>query len=487
MGTLDPITRKSMESGLITPGAVSENRMPESAVSEAVNFDFDSIGSARLRKGTTRLGSQLSGNILGMYYYVDTVNASPKTQFIVVNATSVWYLNGSSYSSIRTGLTAGSKARFSTFLNFAFMVNGTEATAIWDGNTGGSFVTNGNASGAPTGKYIENYRSRMWIAGNATYPSRVYYSSVPSAVTTPIITWSTDVSTGQWIDISPSDGESITALHRSKSALLVFKQNHIYKIYSITQTDPDPRYDVGTASQESVVETKNGMYFHHSSGFYQYNIYGIVQEISRPIIDLIKAIPTSQYTSVAGWLDPDGDHINWAVGTVTFNGITITNCVARYSISTQVWTTRSYPTQMLNSAVYDDGTTRYKVVGDNAGNTYQYNTGVTDDGTAISYSLVHRWDNCDGMLSTRKTIMTGMFSHDGGAGTNITWQGEGDPISDWSKGVGQMKTNNTGFNSMDIKARKMRFRIAGSSKGQPFTYNGYELIQVINEIIQFAN
>lgn len=488
MSTLDPITRKSLESGLILAGAVSENRMPESAVMEAVNFDFDSIGDARLRRGTTVLGSALTGNILGQYYFIDTVNlASPKTQFMVVNGTSVFYLNAGSYSSIRSGLTANSKARFSTFLNYAFMVNGTEATAVWDGNTAGAFSTSGNASGAPIGKYIENYRSRMWIAGDPTYPSRLHYSSVPSAVTTPIVTWNTSATTGQWIDISPSDGENITALHRSKSALLVFKQNHIYKVYSILQTDPDPRYDVGTYSQESIVETKNGMYFHHSSGFYQYNIYGVVQEISRPIIDLIRSIPTSAYGSIAGWLDPDGDHINWSVGTVTYLGVTIINCVVRYTISTQVWTTRSYPTQFLNSAFYDDGTTKFNIVGDTAGMTYQYNKGVTDNGSPISYNLVHRWDNIDGLVSTRKTIMTGMFSHDGGAGANINYQIEGDSPSDWKKPVGQLKDGNTGFNSMNIKGHKIRFRLSGVSVGQPFSYHGYELIGVTNEVIQFQN
>lgn len=475
-----------MESGLISLGAVSENRMPETAVREAVNFDFDSIGSATLRKGVTRLGQQLSGNILGMHYFIDTVNATPKTRFMIVNGSSVLYLSGGSYTSIRGGLSP-SNARFSTYLNFTFMVNGTEATAVWDGDTAGAFSTAGNALNAPTGKYIENYRSRMWIGGNTTYPSRLYYSTVPTAVATPVVTWDTNVATGQWIDISPSDGESITALHRSKSALLVFKQNHIYKVYSITQTDPDPRYDVGTASQESVVETKAGMYFHHSSGFYQYNAYGIVQEISRPIIDIIRAIPSSSYTSIAGWLDPDGDHINWSLGTVTVKGVTYTNLNVRYSISTQVWTHRSYPTQFLCSATYDDGTTRYKIVGDNAGNTYEHNTGLTDDGTQISYSLIHRWDNIDGLLSTRKTIMQGMFSHDGGTGSKIDYQIDGDPDADWTKGVGSLKDVNTGFNTMNIKARKMRFRISGASKGQPFTYNGYELIGVIREMSQFPN
>lgn len=483
--TLDPIVRKSLESGLLTIGAVSENRRPESSVMESINFDFDSIGSATLRKGLTRLGSQLSGNILGMHYFVDTVTTVPNTQFMLANTTSVYYLSGGSYTQIRTGLTA-SKARFSTYLNYTFMVNGTDPTAVWDGTASG-FITTGNALSAPTGKYVENYRSRMWIAGNTTYPSRLYYSSVPSAVATPVITWDTNVTTGQWIDISPSDGESITALHRSKSAMLVFKQNHIYKVYSITQTDPDPRYDVGTSSQESVVETKNGMYFHHSSGFYQYNIYGIVQEISRPIIDIIRAIPSSAYTSVAGWLDPDGDHINWAIGNVTYRGVTYTNMVVRYSISTMVWTHRSYPTPFLCSATYDDGTTRYKVVGDNSGNTYEYNTGTTDDGTPISYSLIHRWDNMDGLLSTRKTIMQALFTHDGGTGSNINYQIDGDPDGDWTRGAGQLKDINTGFNTINIKARKLRFRVSGSSKGQPFTYNGYELIGVTHEVLQFSN
>lgn len=458
---------------------------------ESVNFNFDQIGSATLRKGTTLLGQALTGNILGLYYFVDTVSAVPNSQIIAVNQNIAYYLNGSSWTSIRTGLTAGSKARFSTFLNFVFMVNGTEPTVIWDGSTGGAFVTTGNASGAPKGKYIENYRSRMWIAGDPTYPSRLHYSSVPSSVATPVVTWNTSVTTGQWIDISPSDGESITALHRSKAALLVFKQNHIYRAYSTTQTDPDPRYDVGTSSQESIVETKNGMYFHHSSGFYQMNGYGIVQEISRPIIDIVRAITVANYSNVCGWLDFDGDHINWSVGTVTYRGVTYSNMVVRYSISTQVWTHRIYPTQILAAVnrqpFYTDGTMLFSLAGDNSGNILEMDLGVTDNGTAISYSLVHRWENFDGLLSTRTMVQTGVFSHYGGTGTNIAYQQDGDNPLDWTHSIGQLKDVDTGFNQMNIKSRKVRMRLFGVSTGQPFVYLGYEFIGMITEFFQFPN
>jgi hypothetical protein len=491
--TLPPIVRKSMRSGLITLGAVSENERPETSVTESLNFHFDAIGSATLRKGITRIGSQLSGNILGLYYYVDTVNASPKTQLIVANGTNLYYLSGNSFVSIRSGLTAG-KTRFSTLLNYVFAVNGTDATAIWDGNTGGAFATTGNALNAPIGKFIENFRGRMWIMGNSTYPSRLYYSSIPSSATTLVITWDTDPVTGvQYSDISPQDGDFPTGLQRYRNVMLVFKTNRLYRVFSSGSGDVDPYCAVGTSSQESVVETKAGVFFHHSSGFYQYNIYGQVQEISRPIWDIIKAIPASAYTDVAGWLEPDGDHLCWSVGTITVRGTTYTNLVVRYSISTQCWTHYSYPTQFLTSIrrqpFYTDGTTQFALCGDNAGNVYEMNTGLTDDGTPIYYSLIHRWDNLDGILSTRKVAMTGNFSHIGGAMSNVNWQNEDndpDSLNDWTKSIGQLKTVNTGFNTMDIKGRKIRIRISGQSAGQPFFYDGYELIGAQHEFIQFT-
>lgn len=482
-----------MESGLIVEGAVSENRRPPTSVVESINFDFDVIGAARLRRGLTRVGQALSGSMLGLHYFVDSVSSSnPKSQLITVNGTVAYYLNSTTWTSIRAGLTDGSKARFSTFLNFVFMVNGVDATAIWNGDTAGSFVTTGNASGAPIGKFIENYRTRMWIAGNPTYPDRLFYSSVPSAVTTPVISWDTNVATGQWIDVSPSDGESITALWRTKRALLVFKKNHFYRIYSINQTDPDPFFDVGTSSQESVVETKTGVYFHHSTGFYQYEPNGgTVQEISRPIIDIIRAISTANYSKVTGSVEPDGDHINWSIGDVTYNGVAYSKMVVRYTVSTQTWSHRLYPTQFLcgvsRQPIYTDGSTQFALVGDTNGGVFEMNTGKTDDGTEISYSLTHNWDLLDSLLSTRKTLQQGMFSHYGGTGTNVAYQIDGTPENDWSKAIGQFKEINTGFNTMNIKARKVRFRIFGSSKGEPFLYEGYELVGVTNELLQFPN
>ncbi len=375
------------------------------------------------------------------------------------------------------------------------MVNGTEATACWNGDPAGAgWLTTGNALSAPTGTLIENYKARMWITGNTTYPDRVYYSSVPTSVVTPLITWNTDVATGQWIDISPSDGDKVTALKRYRNVLLCFKTNRLYRIFDIGQVDPEPYYALGTSSNESVIETKAGVFFHHASGFYQYNVYGIVQEISRPVIDFVNAIPSSAYASVTATLDQLGDRITWSIGTVIVRGVTYTNCALRYTISTQVWTHRSYPTPFLTSLrqqpLYNDGTTQFSLVGDNAGHVYKMDTGLTDDGTPIAFSLIGGWDNLDGVLSTRKTIMTANILHYGGFGSNVNYQTETndpDALNDWTRDIGQLKMANTGFNSVDIKGRKMRFRISGKSTGQPFTLNGWELLDAMSEFIQFDN
>lgn len=483
MAPIAPIIRNSLKSGLMTVSAVSPNEYPEDGVLESINFQFDTIGQATLRRGSTLVGSAIGGSILGLCNFIDSNGVNNK--LITVSGTTVYYLSGTNWIAKRTGLTAASKARFSTFLNYVFMVNGTEATAIWDGDTSTNFLTTGNAASAPTGKFIENFRSRMWIAGNTTYPDRVYYSSIPSAVTTPVITWDTSVTGGQWIDVSPSDGDNITSLHKTKNALLVFKREHLYRIYSIAQADPDPKIDVGTYSHESVVETKNGVYFHHPSGFYRYN-GDSVQEVSQPIKDIVQAITLTNYYKVSGSLDTQGDHIEWSVGDVTVNGVSYTNLKVRYTISTQVWTHYSYPTQHLVGCFYNDGSTISAVVGDNAGNVLTLDSGKTDNGTPISYSLIHRFDDIDGFNSTRKTLNTLFFDHQGMTGANVNYQIPIDVTNDWTKKIGQLKSFSTGFSSLSIKGQNFSFRISGTSTGEPIFYRGYEVLVGDAELITFT-
>ena len=84
----------------------------------------------------------------------------------------------------------------------------------------------------PIGKYGILHKDRIFIAGNSTYPSRVYFSKIASSTSYPDI-----YPTNNWIDIAADDGDEITALAIDPTgALCVFKNNTIRKVY----TDGDP-------------------------------------------------------------------------------------------------------------------------------------------------------------------------------------------------------------------------------------------------------
>jgi len=469
---LEPISLTNFSDGLITSGAVSNSQIPLSVVSESMNFDFDRIGSAKTRKGTTLLGTQIASatDILGLFEFRDS-GTGTNNQLLMVNQGNLYYLSGSSWTSKRA-VSIGYKAEFTTFLDYIFMVNGVDATMTWNGDTGSDFGYT-NASAAPVGYYIETFRSRVWIANNL---DRVYYSSLPSAEATPTITWDND---DWYIDISPQDGDNVTKLKRYKNALLLFKKEHIYRIYSITETEPDPKISVGTYSGRSVVEAVDGVYFHHPTGIYRYNESG-VSCVSEPIVDFIKNITVANYSKVVGW--EDGNHVYFSVGDVSIGDIDYINVVLRYTISSRVWTFRSYPTQFLASSEYNDGTTIYNVCGDDDGNVMKTDTGNTDNGNPIFYSLDSRPYTLDGLFSTRKYISKMAVVHNNAIGANVKYRVDSDNISNL-KPLIQIEDKISKSFTTDIKGNVIYFNVSGSSVGEPIEINGWEILESTSETI----
>ena len=470
---LDPQSLTNFSDGLITSGAVSDGQMPLSIVSKSLNFDFDKIGSVKTRKGTTILGNQIDSatNILGLYEFRDS-GTGTDNQIMTVNGTVLYYLSGSTWTSKRTGLTASAKAEFTTFLDYVFMVNGNEATQTWSGATGASFGTT-NAVDAPVGNYIENFRSRVWIADNE---DRVYYSSLPSTDTPPTITWDT---TNDYIDISPQDGDNTTKLKRYKNALLLFKREHIYRIYSINETEPDPKISVGTYSGRSVVEAVDGVYFHHPTGIYRYSDGGVFC-ISQPVIDFIDGITVANYTKIVGW--QDGNNVYFSIGNVSVGDIDYTDVVLKYTISSRVWTFRSYPTQILASSQYNDGTTIYNVCGDDDGNIVKMDTGNTDNGSSIFYSLESRPYTLDGLFSTRKHISKMAVIHQNAIGASVKYRVDADDESDLKQLTFITDKIAKPF-TVDIKGNKIYFNISGTSVGEQIEINGFEILESSAETI----
>ena len=463
MAQLQKIQLPPIQNGIVQEGAVDESLTPPNTAQFIKNLNCDRIGALTLRNGLTLVGSQISsGNdILGMANYIN--NARTTFRLLAKVGTNVYDYDGSSWNSVRSGLTASSKARFTNFIDKTFMVNGDEATQQFDGS---SF----SATSLHTGDYIENYRNRVWIADKAT--DKVYYTNV--------VTTSNTLTGGtSFLQISPQDGEQITGLKRHSQALLVFKNNHIYRVFTPNSVDPDPYISRGTYSQESIVEGKDGIYYHHPTGFYRFSFAQSQNEISRPIIAIIKAVPRAYYEKVCGWFDDD--HYYWSIGDITLEGVSFTNIVCRYTVSTQIWTIYSYSSEIRSASSYDSGTTLYPVVGDDDGNVLRFNYGNTDNGNPIHYDLITHWQYFTNIKSTVKSITEISTLHENALGGVISYQIDTDLANRWTPINGLTKDlyQIDKLNAKDFT--RIRFRFSGNSQGMPFIFRGWELLNMLTE------
>jgi len=461
--------------GLIRQAEVDDSLVPDGAVTEAINVHFDRKGAVTLREGLTGIGSQISSgySCLGLYnaLFSDSSKNCLLSVFSDGTNNDIYTSTGGNWSKTLQDDTAGAKTRFVTFSDRVIRVNGQDAMKVWDGD--GAWDTSSNPINPddmvsyPT-KYIERYKARVYTAGNSTYPDRLFYSSVVDSSGN--ITWTPGT---DYVDISPNDGENISALKRFGTELLVFKPNYIYR-FTTSGVDPNALIKIGTRSQESVVEGKKGIYFHNDNGFYLYN-GGYPTEKSRPISDFVDAIPYSYYDDITGWADED--HIYWSVGDLTVNGKSYTNVVLRYTESADIWTIYSYATELSFGTTYNNGSTIYRIVGDDNGYVYLFNSGNTDNGTAISYKLRTKWYDL-GIKSYQKVLNDFSGICEKAQGSTVFYE-----IDDTNqpKQLGQLRKYITNFTGKSIKFHRIRFHLRGISEQEPFVFQGFELLKLFNE------
>jgi hypothetical protein len=261
----------------------------------------------------------------------------------------------------------------------------------------------------------------------------------------------------------------------------------MYPIYSINQTEPDATIFVGTMSQESVDVAKDGMYWHHRSGIYRMRSgEGQPKEISKPVYGIIKNITLANYTEIASW--HDDDHVYFYIGNVTLdNGLTISNCVLRWTISTEIWTTYSYPSPYVVGAQYNNGTNIVRIVGNNNGYVFTFDSGQTDDGstttngTPIFYHLETQFNQFTQLRSERTAIKSISVLHENASGVKFGYRADLDTVN-VTKPIGTLSNKtNTVFDSLNIKSHRIKFVLSGTSIGNPFTFQGYEIIDYQNE------
>jgi len=470
--------------GIIRSAQLSDHVSPENSVELVINAHFDTIGSVKTRLGIETYATTLAGSI-GSFGTLNSQASATKYLFARVG-TTIQALNSTTaaWAEVETGLTGSGKARFSQFLNRAWMVNGNAGDAPVTSN-GGAFDTTDVPTTLPKADFIEaGFDGRVWLADASTdilYYTDIVQSTDGTSYVTPL---TFDLTVNFITKFSPQDGESITGLFRVPKALLLFKQNHIYRVYGIGSdglgnVDSYPAYNVGTFSQESIIQSKDGIYFHHSSGFYKFNYDSQPTEISRRVIDFVKAIPRASYENIIGVYDGQ-DAIKWSVGEITVDGVTYANCQMRYSISTQIWTVYDFGDKDITALIrYDNGTTIEQVVGLNTGVVGKLDSGFTDLGDPIPYEIIDKFRSFTEMESSSKNIGGIAVMSKKATGALMQYQTDLMDDNQWVD-VGNIKdTYVTLFpNVGTIDFNQVRLRTKGFSVGEPILFEGVELLSL---------
>jgi hypothetical protein len=136
----------------------------------------------------------------------------------------------------------------------------------------------------------------------------------------------------------------------------------------------------------------------------------------------------------------------------------------------------------LVSSKYNDGITIYNLCGDDDGNVLKTNTGNTDNGSAIFYSLTTRPYSLDGLFSTRKHISKMAIISDNASGAMVKYRVDSENISDL-KPLYQIESDVAKSFTVDIKGNIIYFNISGSSVGEPLEFGGIEILEATSETI----
>lgn len=353
MANTNPWLLRDFRQGRVSKNSVSNFLVPENSVSNSLNVNFDEIiGSAKVRAGTVKLGSTVaSGQTpLGLAPFIGP-SGTPDYLLAVFSdggAGSLYYYNNDTAAwALSTTLDAtldpDAKCRFATLGGRSFITNNVDGMKdSADADTWGTT----NSIGTYLPSLVYRYKARLLAAGDPTYPDRVFFSSIIDPASSPFITWNTDATTGDWIDINPDDGGYLTGFSESSTFLLVFKNTGMYRMDTLNTTvDAENIFNVGAVSQEAITLCQGVTYYFSGVDIRRTN-GGYPEQISRiGVQDFIDAIPQTNWPLVCSGTDQLS--VYFFIGDVTLNvnqtnERAYTNVMLKFSPRDESWSVHSY-------------------------------------------------------------------------------------------------------------------------------------------------
>lgn len=216
----------------VSPDSSGKVIIPFLVDAEDLLFELD--GGPRKIGGTTRVNSsalESAAKVMGVYdYWRQGTGGSPARRRVVhCGAKVLADTDDATFTTeLATGLESEKVPSYSTFDDLLIYTSDSnvDVPRSWDQ------TTSQNLAGSPPNfAFSASHKNRLWAAGVATAPSRLYYSA-----NTDPEDW-TGSGSGS-IDIDPNDGDMITGLKSHKDELFVFKGPNKGSIHRITGSSP---------------------------------------------------------------------------------------------------------------------------------------------------------------------------------------------------------------------------------------------------------
>ena len=219
------------------PGAPQGGTLPLPFLLTADNVRYELDGAPHKFGGTTRLNSSavtetsVAQTFEGLVdYWTQGTGGSETQKRVAVVGTRIMKEDvDGTWDEIGTGFQSAAQPCFETFNDDLLIA--TDATAdvpqVW--TQSGNVAALGGSP--PNFSFMVKHKNRVWAAGVASVPSRLYYSNNLDHED-----W-TGSGSGS-IDIDPSDGDRITGLRSNKNDLFVFKGPNKLSIHRISGSAP---------------------------------------------------------------------------------------------------------------------------------------------------------------------------------------------------------------------------------------------------------
>ncbi|RGL39005.1 hypothetical protein DXC69_03020 [Paenibacillus polymyxa] len=211
----------------------------------------------------------------------------------------------------------------------------------WDGSSS-SVVTD-----APAGEFLATHSNRFFLANKSD--NLLSFSGLRD-----VNDWkSTDkyVGTGK-ITVETPDGEKPSGLTAFANHVILFKRNTMHKLFgedstNFNMTQP---YGVGCISRQSIVPTRDSLYWLGPDGFYDYMGGAAPTKISDPIRNYIKQINMEYAHNCCAGTDGRFVYLSLVIGTSVTPNVTL-----KYDMQGGRW----WPVSFIATSFFLDGQTLY--------------------------------------------------------------------------------------------------------------------------------